>query len=132
MIGSTTHGRHSRWLDRAVRAASNSEHPEWRLGACVVKSNRVLGVGWNRDQNDPFYLELADIRKGKASTHAEVAAIRNSGDTQGATLYVARIDRSGSLRCSRPCENCLGRIIDAGIKAIWWTDYHGTVGSIKL
>lgn len=126
------YGRHSRWIERAVKAAYDSESPQWNLGACVVKSNRVLSVGWNKDQNDPAFLDLKDIQKGKASTHAEIDAIRHCGDPKGATIYVARIARSGGVTCARPCANCLRVISSVGIKSIWWTDYEGRIGSIKL
>lgn len=125
-------GRHQKWLDRALKAAYNGEGPQWFLGACVVKSNRVLSVGWNRDQNDPAHLDMVDIKRGKASTHAEVDAIRHAGDPKGATIYVARFTRSGSVSCARPCRHCLSQIELAGIRAVWWTDYNGKIGSIRL
>lgn len=126
------HGRHSRWIERALKAAYNGEGPQWFLGACVVKSNRVLSVGWNRDQNDPANLNVNDIRRGKASTHAEIDAIRHAGDPRGATIYVARFTRSGAVSCARPCRHCLMNIADAGIKSVWWTDYDGRIGTIRL
>lgn len=125
-------GRHQKWLDRALKAAYNAEGPQWFLGACVVKSNRVLSVGWNRDQNDPALLDVTDIRKGKASTHAEVDAIRHAGDPKGATIYVARFTRSGAVSCARPCRHCIQTIIQSGIKSVFWTDYHGQIGQIKV
>lgn len=126
------HGRHDRWIALAIKAAYNSECPQWNLGACVVKSNRVLSLGWNRDQNDPAFLDSADIKRGKASTHAEMDAIRHTGDPKGATIYVARIARSGGVTCARPCAHCLRQIELSGIRSVWWTDYHGKIGNIKL
>jgi deoxycytidylate deaminase len=130
--GGLMNGRHKRWIDRAILAANNSEHPQWWLGACVVKSGRVLSVGWNRDQNDPAYLDLVDIQKGKASTHAEIDALRHAGDPRGSTIYVGRITRSGYIACARPCRNCLKHIAQAGVKSVWWTDYDGKFGNIRL
>lgn len=124
--------RHQKWLDRAIKASTNSAGPQWFLGSCIVKSNRVLSVGWNRDQNDPAHLDMIDIKKGKASTHAEIDAIRHCGDSKGATIYVARTIRSGGIGLAHPCPNCLTQIELAGIRCVWFTDYNGKIGSIKL
>ena len=126
-------GRHSRWLQRATNiAATKAEGPQWFLGAVIVKSNRVLSIGWNRDQNDPAKLEMVDIKRGKASTHAEIDALHHCGDAEGSVIYVGRVLRSGAVGPARPCAHCLTNIESAGIRAVWWTDYNGKIGSIKL
>ena len=126
-------GRHQKWINKAITvAATKAEGPQWFLGAVIVKSNRVLSVGWNRDQNDPANLDMVDIKRGKASTHAEIDAIAHCGDTHGATIYVGRILRSGGVGPARPCSHCLTNIETSGIKSVWWTDYNGKYGNIKL
>jgi deoxycytidylate deaminase len=124
--------RHDRWLDLAIKAALNSTYPQWRLGACLVRGGSVLSIGWNSIQNDPALIDEADIRRGLASTHAEIDAINHAADPRGATLYVARITPGGSIGRARPCLNCLTNIRKSDIKSVWWTEALGLKGNIKL
>lgn len=53
--------------------------------------------------------------------HAEVAAIKRCREPKGATLYVARVNKSGEPRLSRPCNNCQEYIERSGIKQVFFT-----------
>lgn len=110
-------------LNRAIKVAStgNLKH---RHGAVIYKSGRVLAVGINTQRNADT---SASVMPSDAYTvHAEQAAInsltmgRSSRVdlTEGATLYVVRINRAGSLMLSLPCSDCLIAITAAGIKRV--------------
>jgi len=70
-------------------------------GAIVVKHGRILGSATNRTKNDPRYVDWRH-----SSIHAEVSALRRAGFPTRATIYVARINRLGEARYSKPCANC--------------------------
>ena len=90
-------------------------------GAVVVKGGRVLGTGWNRDRNSPNIIN-PDRIKHDCSYHAEEIAIRESGQNlKGAVIYVARVNRQGKDRDSKPCVKCSGLIQEAGIKRVVYT-----------
>lgn len=94
-------------------------------GAIIYRSGAVLSVGINRNKNNPTFVGEATKNW---SVHAEVAAIKACGNAnlKNATLYVARINKSGSPMMSKPCVKCQKAIEDAGIKKVIYT-IDGTI-----
>lgn len=104
----------------AKKSKSRNTH-----GAVVVKSGRVLGTGFNRDRNNPRIVNPNRI-KMDCSFHAEEMAIKDAGENlKGAKIYVARINRHGHDRDSRPCPRCFLLIKSVGIKKIVYTSEKG-------
>jgi deoxycytidylate deaminase len=100
----------------AQKSKSRNTH-----GAVIVKGGRVLGTGWNKDRNRPQIVSPENI-KTDCSYHAEEIAIKDAGDNlKGAVIYVARVNRQGKDRDSRPCVKCSSLIEVAGIKKIIYT-----------
>ena len=90
-------------------------------GAVVVKSGRVIGTGYNKDRNNPYYVSPEHI-KTHCSIHAEVDAIRDaSGNVKGAVLYVAIVNNHGEDRNSKPCIRCEAVIKESQIKKVIYT-----------
>lgn len=89
-------------------------------GAVIVKGNSVLSVGINKFRNDPTIIESNKILQ-HCSVHAEVDALSRAGNPKGATMYIARINKQGVERMSRPCNNCYRSILDSGISKIIFT-----------
>ena len=90
-------------------------------GAVVVKSGRVVGTGFNKDRNNPYYVSPEHI-KTHCSVHAEVDAIRDANwNVRGAVLYVARVNSQGMDRDSKPCTRCQIVIEEAQIKKVIYT-----------
>lgn len=110
----------SKYLSLAKKVAQTSDMRNMH-GAVVVKSNRVLSVGVNKFKNDPKSIGAENV-PDHASTHAEADAIARAGDPDGATIYVARMNRQGDERMSRPCDVCYAAIRKAGINKIIFTD----------
>ena len=103
--------------------AYESKFRRARVGAVVVKGNRILSTGCNRIG---FSKYLRD-RPHSCSVHAEQQAIlqllkaRRMNDLIGATIYVSRIGRNGKARLSRPCSNCNQLIHTVGISRVVFT-----------
>jgi deoxycytidylate deaminase len=105
----------ARYLSRKSQA--NKKH-----GAVVVKSGRVVGTGYNKDRNHPLFISPEHI-KTHCSRHAEVEAIREAkSNSSGAILYVARLNREGKDRNSKPCGLCEVVIRKAKIKKVIYTE----------
>lgn len=113
-----------RWLNRALTQAEQAPHEQWRVGAVLVRGGRLLSVGFNRYRNDPSQVDLAGV-----SYHAEAVAIRKAGFTEGATLYVARVTRSGDLGSAKPCARCQRLIAHHGVHTVVWTTPDGLLKS---
>lgn len=109
-----------RWLNAAVKTSSMATHHQWRVGAVIIKGGRVLGVGVNRYRNNPSQVALDGV-----SYHAEEVALRTAGDVEGATIYVARVTRSGLIGLAKPCEACQDLLNANGVHTAVWTTPDG-------
>lgn len=110
----------SKHLALAKKVAAASEERN-RHGAVIVKNGRVISIGINKFRNHPTIIEENKISE-YCSVHAEVDAISRAKVTDGATIYVARVNRRGQERFSRPCDNCYLAIKKAGINKIIFTE----------
>jgi deoxycytidylate deaminase len=111
----------------ALRQANESEFLRARVGAALVKGNRLLSVGKNsvRGYRHDY------PKKWSNSLHAEQDAILSAihtsgiGSVRGATLFVSRIGIKGERRNACPCSICRSMIIEVGIKKVVYTNEHG-------
>lgn len=100
----------------ALLSAERSKDPNTQVGACIVKDNKILGVGYNGFPKGCSDDELPWKRDGEYVdtkypyvVHAELNAILNSNfDLTGSTVYVSLY----------PCVECAKAIIQAGIKRV--------------
>jgi len=105
-----------------ARYISKRSAARQRHGAVVVKSGRVLGMGYNKDRNHPTQVSPEHI-KTHCSSHAEVEAIKDANwNVKGAVLYVARVNRQGMDRNSKPCKYCEAVIESTQIKKVIYTE----------
>ena len=106
-------------LKQAKNIASTSDCDKMH-GAVAEGGGRVIGVGVNSYRNSRHIYE--EIPRDARSTHAEMACLRAiGGDARGATFYVARVNRSGEERMSKPCSYCQTHLIAAGVKRVVYT-----------
>lgn len=106
-------------LEQAKKIAATSTCT-YKHGCVAVSGGRVIAVGVNNYRNSP---EVFDhIPHVARSTHAEMAALRAlNGVAQGSTFYVARVNRRGEERMSKPCNNCQIALKAAGVKRVVYT-----------
>jgi deoxycytidylate deaminase len=107
----------------ATKSTARNTH-----GAVVVKGGRVLGTGWNKNRNHPAIVSPEHI-KSDCSYHAEEVAIREAGEdnVRNAVIYVARVNRNGHDRDSKPCPKCSSLINRVGIKRVIFTTEAGEI-----
>lgn len=116
------------WIERAANLATENATGGYHLGAIVVKGGSVLSMGSNRHRNSPIM--IPEIPRGSWSFCAEETALRplKKDDTaRGATLYVARVTKSGRYGMARPCNKCAELLIEAGITKICYTTRDGGI-----
>lgn len=106
--------RHVRAL---IKHATKARHRQHKHAAMVLNGSNTISIGWNH-----------------SSVHAEHAAINRAWrtGTAGATMVVIRIRKDGSVGMSRPCEQCVIRLINAGIKKVVYSDNDGSLKAFKL
>lgn len=102
----------------ATKSTARNTH-----GCVVVKGGRVLATGWNKNRNHPTIVSPEHI-KTDCSYHAEEVAIREAGEkAKGAVIYIARVNKHGTDRNSKPCERCNELINKVGIKRVVYTTH---------
>lgn len=104
----------------AMLPAMRSKDPNSQVGACIVRDNKILSLGYNGmpigcdDDIMPWGREGDDLdTKYMYVCHSELNAILNAGkDLHGSTIYVTLF----------PCNECTKAIIQSGIKRIVYLD----------
>jgi len=103
-------------LRRATELAKQSQ--ERHQHACIiVKGGAIQGYGVNVARNTPGIIKEIDA----LGEHAEVRALKRAIKTEDAVAYIARINRHGEARMSRPCPQCITALKSAGIKKVVYT-----------
>ena len=116
----------------ALSMARKSEQNPYKVGAVVARGRRIISAGFNQTKTHPFTLKLRNsmITCLHAEMHACLGVDENS--LRGASIYVVRLRRDGTLSMAKPCEACTQMLSKLGVKKAYYTDIDGSVSSIKI
>lgn len=120
ILGDALSRKQKSMLALAVKVSATSELAQ-KHGAVIVKNGRVLSLGVNKQKNVDINTPFAVNAPEYFTVHAEADAIARCATTKGATIYIARINKTGEERFSRPCDNCAEAIRKAGIRTVIYT-----------
>ena len=107
------------FMDLARIIGDNSKCCRAKVGAILVKDNRIISTGYNGkpsgwNDNDC----TGDCKGCKETIHAEINTIifaaKNGMSTKDCVLYVTH----------SPCQSCCLAIIQAGIKVIFFEELY--------
>ena len=115
--------RDKAFLKLAIAAAETSECRQ-KHGAVLVSGGSVLAIGVNKTRNHPTVLIDDTVIMSSASTHAEMDALRKARGhfyIRRSVIYVARVNKLGEPRYSRPCNTCYQALMKYGIKEVVYT-----------
>ena len=112
-----------RYFDLATRAALESSYGKLRHGAVIVKGGSVVSFGFNKANYCQFGSRFRPKDMGDATQHAEISAILGMPRkaTQGADMYVVRINNFCEWRMSKPCCMCEEALRFVGVKRVFYT-----------
>jgi deoxycytidylate deaminase len=105
------------------KLAKQSSFPQHKLGAVIVKGNRILSTGINSRRSSAII--------GTSTLHAEAAAVLKllkegrQSDLVGSDIYVSRYTRAGNLGLARPCSDCWTLLSAVGVKRVYYTTSTG-------
>lgn len=121
IVGPALSRKQRSMLNFAAKVALSSDLAQ-RHGSVITKNGKPISTGINKqknvDINTPHGINAPDY----FTVHAEADAISHYPNSlKGATLYVARINKNGEERYSRPCENCAKLIAKHGIRTVIYT-----------
>ena len=123
------------YFDLAKRVAQQSKHDHFKHGAVLVKGGAVINTSYNKDKYKSFGNRFRNTKTcGHATHHAELGCILglDKSTTQGTTMYVARVNRQGDFRLSKPCDMCEEILRFCGVKKVVYTTGHRVAKKIKL
>jgi len=126
------------WIEMARTMSLRAACTHRRIGAVVVRKNRIVGSGYNgtaagetncsdggcpRGMLDSGCGFLRDDYSDCEGIHAEWNAMMDAGRTlcEGSTVYVSTADAVSA----KPCHLCQKLAKGAGVNAIVWEDYSG-------
>ena len=114
--------------------AEQSNYGKFRHGAVLVKGSSVRNISCNKHRHCSFGARFRRASAGEATLHAELGAILGLArtTTTGATVYVARINKEGEARISKPCSMCESAMRHVGVKRVVYTDENGKIESMRL
>jgi deoxycytidylate deaminase len=121
------HNRYLRLALRKIKSEDYCHQIQHRHVAVIAKAGRILAVGRNRNKTHPDAIFYENGERILKTIHAELDAIskvKNKDQLRGATIYVARLGRSGHPGMSCPCKMCQKLINRYGLKrAVFTTEY---------
>lgn len=110
--------RDQMWLNIACKLAETSTE-RTQHGCVIVSGSSVYAMGVNTGRNQPGIVDNVNA----LSVHAEINALRKGrkSNLNGSTAYIARLNKHGEKRQSRPCPDCLAALKAAGCKRVVYT-----------
>jgi dCMP deaminase len=110
----------NKYFQLARNISKHSDHPVHQLGAVIVRGNRIISLGFNKNKTH------TKSNHAWKRLHAEICAIiKSKEDLTGCTIYVYRETKLGNLGMARPCQSCMIAIQEAGIKKICYSTETG-------
>lgn len=103
----------------ALLSSKRSEDPHTKVGACLVKNNCVLGIGYNgAPRNFKGSFDWSTEEKYTYVVHAEMNCLMNASTIQanfvGGSLYLTL----------SPCHDCMKMIAQYQIAVVYFTNKY--------
>lgn len=107
-----------KYFDLAKRLSYKSNHHKVQMGCVIVDKNRVIGLGINQMKTNP------KSPYPYKTTHCEFDAVLDCErrSIKGASIYIYRENKSGTLANAKPCRYCEYLLRRVGIKRVYFTN----------
>jgi len=126
--------KQQRYIELASRIAQQTEFKEYKHGAVLVRGGTVLNTSCNKNKYKAWANRFRKKKCGHATIHAEIGAILglDRSITEGGTIYVVRVGRTGDLKNSKPCPMCEAAMQFVGIKRVVYSNENGEIESMRI
>jgi len=122
-----------KFFEKARYLALASDHYKTRVGAILVKKNKIISYGINSNiKSHPLQKYYNDNYRGfkedncRHLIHAELQCVLNAGSITGSnSIYIVRIDRKNNYCGGKPCNSCLAMLRDFNILDIYYSTENG-------
>lgn len=103
----------------AKLTSQRSEDPHTKVGACIVKDDHVMGIGYNgAPRNFKGKFDWHSSEKYDYVIHAEMNAIAN------ACAIGANVNGAEIFLTLSPCHDCMKLIVQHQIKKVYFIDMY--------
>ncbi len=119
-------------LNLCLKELKKSNNPNYKIGAVIFKGSRIISSGFNKFRSSSIPLKY---RKYEDSLHAEQSALLNADNwklLKNSSILVIRLNKSGNLSMSFPCQYCYNSLEYVGIKWIYFSNRKGEILKEKL
>lgn len=121
----------------ALNMARKSQCSGFKVGACLARGKSIFSVGVNQVKSHPMAYRRKQARvKGswRYGLHAEVHACLglDTSQLQGASIYVVRVKKDGTLGMAKPCIRCQEFLRAVGVKRAYYSTNDGEIEVLKL
>jgi len=109
------------YINEAAKMAEKSIMRCSCHGAIIISRGKIVGRGFNQ------YREIVN-KKTVLSIHAEVSAIQNAlriislDQLRKSIMVIVRVNKTGNIVCSYPCENCRKFIHEKKLKSVYYSN----------
>lgn len=106
------------------KMAQNSDLVQ-KHAACLLKGDKIFAFGLNKY----FNVKMPENKKIQLTVHAEIDAIAgiNSKLVKGSDVLVIRIGKTVRLKNSRPCNACIEKLQEKGIRKVYYSNAEGNI-----
>jgi len=107
------------------------KRPKAKLGAVIYSGSRLLAAGYNQQgKTSPGSVVTTPVKQFSLNVHAEHSAIlkiRYRADNFKSKLicYVVRLNTVGGFATSKPCNECIRKLREAGVGIV---RFHNQLG----
>ena len=123
------------YFKKADEIASMSDFKGVQIGCIIVRKNKTIGFGFNRNKSHTKQMRKNVLRTElphgslRHYLHAEMMALipLQFYDLTGCKIYISRKNKHNEFQMCRPCKACMDAILKAGIKKIYYTRCDGFV-----
>ena len=105
-------------LEILKKSAKNS-NVQYKHSACLIRGYKILTIGVNKYHQDKQF-----------TIHAEIDAILkyDTKDLKGMDILTIRISNSSDNLCnSRPCNSCIDKLKQRGVRKAYYSTDNGDV-----
>lgn len=114
------------FMEMAKVVAKRSKDPQTKVGAILVKDNKIIGIGYNGEpKNFSYKFDWNTSEKYKYVIHAELNAIANASsftDIRHSKIYLTL----------SPCSECMKLLIQHEIDEVYYLEQYKDFETTKL
>lgn len=90
--------------------------------ACLLQGGKLIAVGLNKYFQIKLNQELINL-----GVHAEMDACASTKSAKGMDILIIRVSKSLMLRNSRPCNACIDKLKQRGIRKAYYSNEEGQI-----